>query len=635
MYSAPMALLHCFGHIGSGPSWAEVRSNLSFYTAMNLASRDITLDTQSPMYWELLNLWRKVDSDTALSQQASNQCMVGYVTLKVIGFMSLRAEVMLDELVKPEGVMIHQVLRYLASTLDWHKVADLGWPLFRLLARLESPAQSELGMTNPLNTWSEANWMSELPFLELVQKHLDEGTTIPAAASALLLSYPDRISPFSRATALFALAEVLRPPRMAPDDAGEAERLIRRAVYILSEDFLAPKYPPMVPLTSRWPIFQLADRLACKGEVRWNLPAHAAQSRPRVAVLPTPEKVSDVVRSCSLPYCDLCFVELALRAVAASARKSLHLLEVGANLGDCTFWAVAHLGRHKLEAAVAVEPVPSVATAIRRSVAINGWDSIQAVQAAAGAREGQGSMHFLAHDAGNPFASATAVAPRNFSALSVPVRVTTIDRLFSSQPRHGTARILKLYAYADLLDVLKGARSALARRVDAVWLAFAAGLLPRPRSAAVAMFALFHQKGFRVALPSFEVDWCRSWRPRSVAENRMRQWLSATQGQRTVHSMVYVVAFRPRALHCKPWQSFKHQAEESRRWDRAGTAKGCFFGRSRRQLLMAKRHRASYASYYLGEEELELDRLIRGKKGVAFFGAGPVAMCSLATSPPP
>ena len=52
------------------------------------------------------------------------------------------------------------------------------------------------------------------------------------------------------------------------------ERLIRRAVYILTdawwhvlhasrhslhvgkiqEDFLAPKYPPLVPLTSRWPL---------------------------------------------------------------------------------------------------------------------------------------------------------------------------------------------------------------------------------------------------------------------------------------------------------------------------------------------------------------------------------------------
>lgn len=33
--------------------------------------------------------------------------------------------------------MIHEALRFLASTLDWHQVAETGWPLFRLLARLE------------------------------------------------------------------------------------------------------------------------------------------------------------------------------------------------------------------------------------------------------------------------------------------------------------------------------------------------------------------------------------------------------------------------------------------------------------------------------------------------------------------
>ncbi|CAE7191527.1 unnamed protein product, partial [Symbiodinium necroappetens] len=600
------ALLQCSGQIGSGPSWAEVRGNLSFYTAMNLASRDITVDTQSPRYWELLDVWRKIDGDPVLSQQASSQCPVGYLTLKLLGFVSLRAEVILEELLKLEGVMIHPILRCLASTLDWHKVADLGWPLFRLLARVESPAHEELGMTNPLNTWSEANWLSEMPYLELVQRHLDEGIAVPAAASGLLLSYPDRISPYSRATALLALAEVLRPPRVAPDLVGEAERLIRRAVYILTEDFLALKYPPLVPLTSRWPIFQLADRLACKGEVRWNLPSQAARSRPRVAVLPMPEKVSDVVRSCSLPYCDLNFFELVLRAVAASARKKLHLVEVGANLGDCTFWVAAHLGR-RLTSATAVEPVPSAAAAVRRSVTINGWDFIQVVQAVAGAKAGQGSMHFLAHSAGNPYASASAVALRNVETPSVPARMTTVARLLSSQPRPGTARLLKLYAYADLLDVLKGARSA-ARKVDAVWLAFAAGLLPRARSAAVAMFAFFYRQGFRVALPSFEVDWCRSWRPRWVAEQKMRQWLAATQTSRSAHSMVYVVAFRPRVLHCKPWQSFKQHADETRVWDRAGIAQGCFFGRSRRQLLMAKRHGATYASYFLGDEELELEQ---------------------------
>ena len=43
------------------------------------------------------------------------------------------------------GAMIHQAVRYLASTLDWHKVADLGWPIFRLLARLEPLSSPRAG----------------------------------------------------------------------------------------------------------------------------------------------------------------------------------------------------------------------------------------------------------------------------------------------------------------------------------------------------------------------------------------------------------------------------------------------------------------------------------------------------------
>ena len=47
-----------------------------------------------------------------------------------------------------------------------------------------------------------------------------------------------------------------------------------------------------------------------------------------------------------------------------------------------------------------------------------------------------------------------AVALRNVETPSVPARMTTVARLLSSQPRPGTARLLKLYAYADLLDTL-------------------------------------------------------------------------------------------------------------------------------------------------------------------------------------
>ncbi|CAE7695275.1 Scn1a [Symbiodinium sp. CCMP2456] len=626
----------CYGAAGAPAVFGADRS---FYTAMNLASRDITVDTQSPRYWELLDVWRKIDGNQVLSQQASSQCPVGYLTLKLLGFVSLRAEVILEELLKLEGVMIHPILRCLASTLDWHKVADLGWPLFRLLARVESPAHEELGMTNPLNTWSEANWLSEMPYLELVQRHLDEGIAVPAAASGLLLSYPDRISPYSRATALLALAEVLRPPRVAPDLVGEAERLIRRAVYILTEDFLAPKYPPLVPLTSRWPIFQLADRLACKGEVRWNLPAQAARSRPRVAVLPMPEKVSDVVRSCSLPYCDLNFFELVLRAVAASARKKLHLVEVGANLGDCTFWVAAHLGR-RLASATAVEPVPSAAAAVRRSITINGWDFIQVVQAVAGAKAGEGSMYFLAHSAGNPYASASAVALRNVETPSVPARMTTVASLLSSQPRPGTARLLKLYAYADLLDVLKGARSA-ARKVDAVWLAFAAGLLPRARSAAVAMFAFFYR----------QAGWsCQVLDLRASNAGRLVQKLAAAMGsgaKATRHLCVPILTIEVKLDTCEDAAMACRNADQQKcafhglcggvpaagaslqalaklqaactrlvHWQMKpefgivpASRKAAFSVRP--EAFVSK---ALKRSYFLGDEELELEQQIRGKK---------------------
>ena len=77
-------------------------------------------------------------------------------------------------------------------------------------------------------------------------------------------------------------------------------------------------------------------------------------------------------------------------------------------------------------------------------------------------------------------------------------------------------------------DVLKGTRSA-ARKVDAVWLAFAAGLLPRPRSTAaeisalaaeprshaavvvtflhkVAMFAFFYRQARNHTTKSWECD---------------------------------------------------------------------------------------------------------------------------------
>ncbi|CAK9057419.1 unnamed protein product, partial [Durusdinium trenchii] len=546
---------------------------------------------------------------------------------------------LLDELLKSEGVMIHEVFRLLSSTLDWQLLAASGWPLFRLLARLEYFAHLEMGSANPLNDQLLSTWAYEIPFLETVEHHLLRGTPVPAAASSLVLSYTDYYSPLARALALLALADVLRAPqRLTPEELGESNRLVRRAVYLLSaawtksiagrsargdgwvarhqEHFLSATYPPFVALSARWPIFQLADRLACQAEVRWRLPGQAeGSSKPWMELLPIPEKVSDVVRACRLPYCDLSFMELVLRVAAVSS--SLQLLEVGANLGDCSLWAAAHLGR-RLRAAWAVEPLPPVAAALRRSVRRNGWEQkVQVIEALAGERSGErGRLHFVGHADGNPFASASAAPQSPSSAVpSVTARVVTVAQLLRLRVKK-VATILKLYAYGDLRDVLRGAGAAL-RRADALWLAFAAGQLKHPAAAAVKLFALLKHHFGCLALPSFQVDWCRCGATRMATGRRMGRWLRRTAGKKSAYTMVYVVAFKPGSLHCKPWSTVESASTSmsTRTWTQRhlDVARGCSFGRSRRQLLMAKRFGAGYESYFLGHEELELQQRMQMK----------------------
>eukprot|EP00435_Cladocopium_sp_Y103_P071590 s574_g37.t3 len=589
-----------------GPSWDEVRGNLSFYAAMNLASRKITLDVQSPVYWQMRELWKRIDTNATLSLRASQDCSVGYVTLKLIGFMSLSVSAVLDELLKPQGVMIHETLRYLASTLDWHHVAAAGWPIFRLLSRLEYFAYLEMGSANPLNEQLKGTWSYETPYLDTVEQQLRANAPVPAAASSLVLSYGEFYSPLGRALALLSLADVLRPGRGMSN---AQERLIRRAVYLLGDHFLHAKYPPFVALSSRWPIFQMADRLACEAQLRWTLPRHAVISRPWMALLPMAEKVSDVVRACRLPYCDLSFLELVLRSAAVFG--GVQLLEVGANLGDCALWTAAHLGR-RLHRAIAVEPLPEVAQSLQRSVQMNGWESkFQVIQAFAGARSGWGRMHFLGLADGNPYASATAVAPGGAASIpSVAARTVTVSHLSRLMEKRRSAKILKIYAYGDLRDVLLGARGAL-HRVDTLWLAFAAGQLKRARAAAVFLFAMLRHHFGCFALPAWQVDWCRC-SSRFSAPRRMGQVLSRSKG---AYSMVYVAAFKPRSLFCPPWRVVEDMGPHKvGTWDSRGVAKGCSFGRSRRQVLLGKRHGAGYESYFLGAEGMEMERLRKEKK---------------------
>ena len=68
--------------------------------------------------------------------------------------------------------------------------------------------------------------------------------------------------------------------------------------------------------------------------------------------------------------------------------------------------------------------------------------------------------------------------------------------------------------------MLRSAGAAL-RSVDVLWLAFAAGQLRQPAAAAVWLFALLRAHLGCLALPSFQVDWCRCNSRRDVAR---RTW---------------------------------------------------------------------------------------------------------------
>ena len=94
-----------------------------------------------------------------------------------------------------------------------------------------------------------------------------------------------------------------------------------------------------------------------------------------------------------------------------------------------------------------MEPLPELARALRRSAELNGW-RIEVVEAVVGARKGLGRMHLQGHLHGNPFASASAVAPKG-DVPSVAVRQITLAQLL--RPRAARfSRVLKLYAYGDL-----------------------------------------------------------------------------------------------------------------------------------------------------------------------------------------
>lgn len=216
-------------------------------------------------------------------------------------------------------------------------------------------------------------------------------------------------------------------------------------------------------------------------------------------VLPMDDSVSNNVRAYKRPFC---YERTFLRLVAAAARlsalagnastapwprRSFRFWEVGANLGDCTLWAVAVLsaaaadGVVPLVDATGFEPMPPAAAAFRRSAASleatrRGFVAprvrVRVKEVAIGDRRGIRNIGMPLHSvAESTFNNCSRYYELDRGCKQLTIATETIDGLLAPRsdgirlsPRRlvGVVDLMKIHVQGDELRVLRGARRALA-----------------------------------------------------------------------------------------------------------------------------------------------------------------------------
>ncbi|CAJ1332552.1 unnamed protein product [Effrenium voratum] len=298
--------------------------------------------------------------------------------------------------------------------LDWKRELDCStsrrfcWPVFGALATLRDSA------------WPPAEFCSAATsFSEALQKAVQSNEAVDLMLSLDFLETPPASCGHAgadvlRAAASLAVADWVRQAA-AQEGVDPDVSAVQDAVGTAQDLLQSFAGSPLLGLAglSAAPggaeLLWLLDRLQCASEVAIDGKAHRSwlgaenigmkndvDIRYVVSVFPHRELVSDFLRARQVPYCN----ESILRAAQRLARRlqqtgarSVRVVEVGANLGDCSLWiarrlqAVPSLRSIKV---IALEAVPSAATLFAQSVQRNDLaDIIQVRNVAAGARRGK------------------------------------------------------------------------------------------------------------------------------------------------------------------------------------------------------------------------------------------------------
>lgn len=165
-------------------------------------------------------------------------------------------------------------------------------------------------------------------------------------------------------------------------------------------------------------------------------------------------------------------------------------VDVGANIGFYSLLASSVNGRAPV---VAFEPHPLGAERLRENAAINGFDNVRVVQAAAGEAAGSAA---LTADLADQNRIQTQPA---LGGASVAVSVVTLDATLADAAIDPAAvAVVKVDTEGFELNVLAGASGLLDAQPGPVWIVELAGFGERYGSDDSAVLKLFHDRGYSV-----------------------------------------------------------------------------------------------------------------------------------------
>ncbi|MDQ3675187.1 MAG: FkbM family methyltransferase, partial [Actinomycetota bacterium] len=133
-------------------------------------------------------------------------------------------------------------------------------------------------------------------------------------------------------------------------------------------------------------------------------------------------------------------------------------VDVGAHVGYLTLIAARLVGPSG--SAVAVEPVPANANAIRRNAALNGFANVRVIEAAAAARSGEAELITVADTLWTRLAS---VGEHPLECRRSSVRTVALDDLLESGELAAVPDVVKIDVEGAEIDVVEGMRGLLAR----------------------------------------------------------------------------------------------------------------------------------------------------------------------------